>query len=145
MPQGHNLYNQNLDKCLLLKKATYGLSQSARQWWKKFVKTMKGFWFKLSQTESCLLFQRNDHKISIIIVYVDDCLIIGHQEEIEKMISKIKSIFKIKEKGTLEDYLGCKIIFNKLKSKAWIGQPHLMRKLEENFGEEVKKLIIVLV
>ena len=34
----------------------------------------------------------------------------------------------------LNDYLSCEIIINKEKNKAWLGQPHLMKKVEKVFG-----------
>ena len=39
-----------------------------------------------------------------------------------------------------EDYLGCKLVFNKDLTKAWMGQPHLIKKLVKKFGEKVKKM-----
>ena len=134
-PEG---YDAGENKCLKLKKATYGLSQSARQWWKKLVKTMKGFKFKLSIAEPCLLFKRTEEGICLIVIYVDDCLVIGDKEEVRQAIENIKSVFKIKEKGTLDDYLGCEIKFDTSKIKAWLGQPHLIKKLEKTFAEETK-------
>ena len=127
-------------KSLLLRKATYGLSQSARQWWKKFVKTMRGFKFKLSLAEPCLLYRREEKRICLIVVYVDDCLVVGDKSEVERTIQEIKDVFNIKEKGTLDDYLGCEIKFDERRTRAWIGQPHLLKKLEKTFGEETAKV-----
>ena len=42
------------------------------------------------------------------------------------------------KKSRLTDYLSCEINFNKDKSKAWIGQPHMTKKIKQMFGEEVQ-------
>ena len=131
------------DSCLLLLKSTYGLTESARQWWKKFVSTMKTFGFKVSEAEPCLLFKRQENGECFVVVYVDDCLVMGNEHMVKHTIERIKEVFKIKEKGNLEDYLGCEVLFNRRKTQAWIGQPHLIKNLEEKFGEEAttKRLI----
>jgi len=40
----------------------------------------------------------------------------------------------------LTDYLSCKIVVSKDGKKAWIGQPHLIKKLEKKFGSLVENL-----
>ena len=67
------------EDCYQLKKGIYGLCQAARQFWKKFVDTIKKepFGFTVSPADPCMLFKENNLGICIIIMYVDDMLIIG--------------------------------------------------------------------
>ena len=37
----------------------------------------------------------------------------------------------------LNDYLSCEIRFNSERTKAWLGQPHLLANLERKFGKNV--------
>jgi hypothetical protein len=45
----------------------------------------------------------------------------------------------LKIEETLSDYLSCEILFNKDWTKIWIGQPHMIKKIEKTFGEMVKR------
>ena len=67
------------EDCYQLKKGIYGLCQAARQFWEKFVETIKKepFGFTVSPADPCMLFKENNLGICIIIMYVDDMLIIG--------------------------------------------------------------------
>ena len=38
------------------------------------------------------------------------------------------------------DHLSCEIKFNRDRSKAWIGQPHQIKKIMNTFGDEIVKL-----
>ena len=84
------------EDCYQLRKGIYGLCQAARQFWKKFVNTIKKepFGFTVSPADPCLLFKENDLGICIIIMYVDDMLIIGKKEQIEGFASKIQRNFQ---------------------------------------------------
>ena len=78
--------------------------------------------------------------IVYIAIYVDDCLLIGDKKAIEQAITDIKATgFKLKEDGSLEDYLSCEVTINYQERKGWIHQPHLIRKIESNFQELVSK------
>jgi hypothetical protein len=46
----------------------------------------------------------------------------------------------LKIEDSTNDYLSCEIIMSKNNTKAWIGQPHLVRKIETQFGNMFKKL-----
>ena len=46
----------------------------------------------------------------------------------------------LKIEDDLKDYLSCEIQFSKDRTKAWLGQPHLISNLESKFGNDVKKL-----
>ena len=48
--------------------------------------------------------------------------------------------FDLKVMDNFTDYLSCEILFSKDKSKAWVGQPHLVQKLEKKFADLVKGL-----
>ena len=40
----------------------------------------------------------------------------------------------------MRDYLSCKIRFNSKRTKAWIGQPHILENLEKKFGNDVQHM-----
>jgi hypothetical protein len=46
----------------------------------------------------------------------------------------------LKIEDSTNDYLSCENITSKNNTKAWIGQPHLVRKMETQFGDMLKKL-----
>ena len=72
------------EDCYELKKGIYGLCQAARQFWEKFVDTIKKepFGFTVSPADPCMLFKKNNLGLCIIIMYVDDMLVIGKKEQI---------------------------------------------------------------
>ena len=71
--------------CYQLLKGIYGLCQSARQFWKKFVNEMTKIdvGFKFSEADPCLLYRENELGICMIIIYVDGMMEIGHRESIK--------------------------------------------------------------
>ena len=83
------------EDCYQLKKGIYGLCQAARQFWKKFVDTIKKepFGFTVSPADPCLFFKENDLGICIIIMYVDDMLIIGKRSKLKTLPPKYKRNF----------------------------------------------------
>jgi len=129
------------DDILLLNKTIYGLVQSARQWYKKLVEILEKLGFQQSLADPCLLVKRTENSIVIITLYVDDCYCIGTKDAIKQTIRDIKTAgFTIKIEENLSDYLSCNIAFNHNKTKAWLGQPHLLKHLEEKFGPSVQSL-----
>ena len=66
---------------------------------------------------------------------------VGTKEAIEDTIKKLrKKDLVLKVYDSLDDYLSCEIKFSDDGRKAWIGQPHLISKLEKVFGDGVKNL-----
>ena len=129
------------EDCYHLKRGIYGLCQAARQFWKKFVDTIKqeSFGFQVSPADPCMLFKENELGICIIIMYVDDMLIIGKKEQIEDFASKIQKVFSVKIQHNLADYLGCEFHMNKERTRGWLGQPSIIKSLEQKFGERAMK------
>ena len=97
------------------------------------------FGFTVSPADPCMLFKENNLGICIIIVYVDDMLIIGKKEQIQEFATKIQKEFSVKIQHNLVDYLGCEFHMNKEKTKGWLGQPSIIKSLEQKFGERAMK------
>ena len=129
------------EDCYEVKKGIYGLCQAARQFWKKFVDTIKKepFGFTVSSADPCMLFKENNLVICIIIMYVDDMLIIGKREQIQEFATMIQKEFSVKIQHNLADYLGCEFHMNKEKTRGWLGQPSIIKSLEQKFGERAMK------
>ena len=130
------------EDCYQLKKGIYGLCQAARQFWKKFVDTIKKepFGFTVSPADPCMLFKENNLGICIIIMHVDDMLAIGKKEQIQEFATMIQKEFSIKIQHNLADYLGCEFYMNKEKTQGWLGQPSIIKSLEQKFGEKAMKV-----
>ena len=129
------------EDCYQLLKGIYGLYQAARQFWKKFVNITKQepFGFQVSPADPCMLFKENELGLCIIIMYVDDMLIIGKKEQIQEFATKIQKEFSVKIHHNLTDYLGCEFHMNKVKPRGWLGQPSIIKSLEQKFGDRAMK------
>ena len=126
------------EDCYQLLKGIYGLCQAARQFWKTFVNTTKQepFGFQVSPADCCMLFKENEVGVCILIMYVDDMLIIGEKEQIQEFATKIQKEFSVKIQHNLTDYLGCEFHMNKVKTRGWLGQPSIIKSLEQKLGTE---------
>ena len=72
-------------------------------------------------------------------MYVDDMLIIGKNEQIQDFASKIQKEFSVKRQHNLADYLGCEFHMNKERTRGWLGQPSIIKSLEQKFGDRAMK------
>ena len=87
-----------------------------------------------------MLFKENELRICIIITYVDDMLIIGKKEHIQDLASKIQKEFSVKVQLNLADNLGCEFHMNKESTRGWLGQPSIIKSLEQQFGDKAMKV-----
>ena len=129
------------EDCYQLKKWMYGLCQAARQFGRLFVDTIRKepFDFTVSPADPCMLFKENNLGICIIIMYVDDMLIIEKKTQIQEFTTKIQKEFSVKIQHNLGDCLGCEFHMNKEKTKGWLGQPSIIKSLEQKFGDRAMK------
>ena len=97
------------------------------------------FGFQVSPADPCMLFKENEPGVCIIIMYVDDMLIIGKKEQIQEFATEIQKMFSVKMQHNLTDYLGCEVHMNKAKTRRWLGQPSIIKSLEQKFGERAMK------
>ena len=73
----------------------------------------------------------------MLVSYVDDNAIAGDEAAIEDLNDNGLTFTK----ESLTDYLSCEVVFNDDETKAWIGQPHMVKKkLKKEFWEEIKGL-----
>ena len=127
-------------QAVMLIKTIYGLVQASRAYFLLMVKTLKGFDFEQSLADPCLFTRVNANGTVHCGVYVDDIYIVGDDKAVHSAIADIKSRFNITIEESLADYLSCEIKFNKQKTKAWVGQPHLMKKLRNKLEAMVSEL-----
>ena len=123
---------------LRLKKSIYGLVQAARQFYKRWKEVLNNIGFKESKADPCLFTKKGPVYLG---TYVDDNFIANKPEVVDEIIKGINDNgLKVTKEDSLGDYLSCNIVFNKEKTRAWIGQPGMIKKLEKKFGERVKHL-----
>jgi hypothetical protein len=116
--------------------------QSARHFFKKFVSILKKIGFVPSEADPCLMIKKCNLGLVYMVMYIDDCYCNGNEAAINDSIKGIvKNGLNVTVKDDLEDYLSCEITFNKTRTRAWLGQPHLIKKLEKKFGKMVKGLM----
>ena len=83
----------------------------------------------------------NELGLVFMALYVDDCLVIGDSKAMNATINHMRAKgLSLKIEEELTDYLSCQIKLNRKEKKGWIGQPHLIRDLEERFGKMVNHL-----
>jgi Reverse transcriptase (RNA-dependent DNA polymerase) len=77
---------------LTLNKTIYGIVQSSRELYiYKLVSALKDCGLKTSSVDPCLWIKYSNQSIVFIAIYVDDCLMIGTDSDIDDII-EIKNI-----------------------------------------------------
>ena len=89
--------------------------------------------------DPCLFQNDDDRRLTILIMYIDDLLIIGKPQTNENTINDLKQYFDIKKPITLDDYLGVQVIESEDMKRAWLGQPTIIDALMKEYGKEVEK------
>ena len=143
VPEGLETYLDTMfgpDHCFLLNKAMYGLVQAARQFYKKFIKIMtKELGFEKCLADSCLLRRTNGNGTVLVCVYVDDTMCVGDRKAIDELKKQLEQHFSIKDEGSMEEYVGCTVTRGN-QGTLTMRQPHLLRKIEKEFGEEMDQV-----
>jgi hypothetical protein len=93
-----------------LKKSLYGLKQSPRAWFGRFTKSMKEFGYCQSNADHTLFIKKQQGKITALIVYVDDMVVTGNDDEERKALqSYLSKEFEMKDLGPLKYFLGIEV------------------------------------
>lgn len=129
------------DEILLLLKTIYGLVQASAEYYRTYKTTMEKIGFEVCPVEPCLFKRKRHGKLHLVSVHIDDNLSCADKKSNESILKELPEAgLKVTSEDTLDDYLGGQILFNKDRTMAWIGQPHMIKKLAKTFGEEVSKL-----
>ena len=128
---------------LKLNKSLYGLKQAAFNWFQLLKQGLEDRGYKhQSNTDKCVFLGKS----SIILVYVDDCIIIskkgsGVAKRLIKSLLDGNEHFQLTDEGNLDRYLGVEI--TKLKDRrVELTQPHLINRFlavvqqESNINEK---------
>ena len=127
------------DEVARLLKAIYGTVQAARAFGQLFAKIMRKIGFKQSSADPCLFIRKDENGTVFVIIYIDDGFFVGDRPAIDSMVTQLEGEgLKLKVKHNMEDYLSCQVKFNKDGRRAWLGQPHMIKKIESSFGEEAR-------
>ena len=99
-------YNKN--SYLLLKKAIYGLKQVALMFWKLLLKCMRSMDMEKSWADPCMYYKETVNALVVWISWMDDCLCVGLNVEVQKARTYILARFECDDTGELKEYLGYK-------------------------------------
>lgn len=127
------------EKFLQLTKSTYGLVQAARSWWQKFTSVLKReLNFEQHASDSCLLKRSDENGKVFLIIYVDDCFVVGDRDAVKKALDDVQGVFNITRSENIEDFIGCHI--KRDGDKILLSQPDLIKKMLEKFEEKIENL-----
>ncbi|KAJ0503054.1 putative RNA-directed DNA polymerase [Helianthus annuus] len=94
-----------------LKKSLYGLKQSPRAWFGRFTLAMKKYGYQQSNCDHTLFLKRRGKLITCLIIYVDDMIITGNdEEEMRELKANLFNDFEMKDLGRLKYFLGIEVL-----------------------------------
>ena len=110
LPLGCMILEVHCWKVCKLNKSLYGLKQSPRAWFGRFTKSMRSFGYHQSNSDHTLFLKKQHGKITTLIVYVDDMVVIGNGPDERKALqSYLSSEFEMEDLGHLKYFLGIKV------------------------------------
>ncbi|XP_020699298.1 uncharacterized protein LOC110111664 [Dendrobium catenatum] len=111
-----------------LHRSIYGLKQSPRQWFNRFTSYLQTLGFCFSKADPSLLIFTQNKICSFILVYVDDILVTGNNNDhIQGVLRKLQQEFRLKQLGDISLFLGIQVIKNN--NNYFLHQEHYARDL----------------
>ena len=90
LPPGCLVSKKESQNMCRLKKSLYGLKQSPRAWFGRFTKSTGAIGYCQSNSNHTLFLKKHHGKITTLIVYVDDIVVIGNDLEERKALKSLK-------------------------------------------------------
>ena len=90
-----------------------------------------------SRADPCLLYCSNMDSSVMILVYVDDCLIVGDKDAVKQTTADKKKLFNISETGGVKDFVGA--TYTKTKNGFSVSQKPLIEKMKEIYDFNLEK------
>jgi hypothetical protein len=90
--------------------------------------------FRRSPADPCLYIKNTSNGLVIWILWVDNCLLLGHQEDVRKYHQMMNNYFDCNNIGKLKEYFGCKIESREGDKRILIVQPVTIRSFIDKFG-----------
>ena len=133
VPQGFEAY---YPKNVLLKlvRTIYGLKQAAMQFWREMRQAFEHMEYNRSAADPCLYYKWVNKKLTVWITWVDDCLIAGEEEVVEKSKNDMMKLFDCDDIGELKEYVGCKVEHDRDKKTMRLTQPVMIQSFQDEFG-----------
>lgn len=132
VPEGFEKY-YGASVVLLLLKTLYGQKQAAYAFWKKLIAAFENMRYDRSKADPCLHFKWTEHGLNLWVSHVDDNLNCGADESVDEAKELMNGEFKCDDLGSLEEYLGCKIEYNREDGSMKITQPVLLQSFKDEF------------
>nr|GEX05270.1 retrotransposon protein, putative, Ty1-copia subclass [Tanacetum cinerariifolium] len=133
------------NKVCKLQRSIYGLKQASRCWNKRFDEEIKKVGFTYNPDEPCVYIKASGSKVTFLILYVDDILIMGNNVT---MVQDVKSwlckCFSMKDLGEVAYILGIKITRDRSKWLIALSQSAYFDKILKKFKMENSKRVSVL-
>jgi hypothetical protein len=116
---------------LQLKRNLYGCKQAARNWFRHLTQGLLKEGFCQSASDPCL-FLRWD---CILIVYTDDCIIFSKEDQvIDDLLCNLSQMFSIEDQGSVQDYLGIRMIKDPANKTISVTQPGLIESVLQDLN-----------
>jgi hypothetical protein len=112
-----------------LNQTVYRLKQAALALWKELLQAFKKIGFRRSASDLCLYIKNTSNGLVIWISWVDDCLLLDHQEDVSKNNKIMNSYFEWNNIDELKEYIRCKIKNREGDNRIMIVQPVIIRSL----------------
>ena len=104
-PEGFPLTTKE-DMICKLKKALYELKQAPRAWYVRLDKYLEKLGFAKGMTDSNLCLKEIENGLLIIVIFVDDIIFWGNDEESDKLSEEMKNEFEMCMIGEMKFFLG---------------------------------------
>ena len=121
------------DCVLLLEKALYGLKQAGFEWLQELRRSMNEIGYRPCEEDENI-FISHDNRV-IVAVYVDDILMIAHEEHrINELANEISKFFTIRPLGPVKRFLSLDIYRPDPRGDIYISQGTYIRRVLQRFN-----------
>ena len=128
-PQG---FSDGSNQVCLLKKAIYGLHQSARQFYIKLDSVLGDIGYVRLGADWAIWMNRDTG--AIIAAHVDDMTACGSDEQLEEAKHKIGLVLGVKDLGDITRYLNITCTYDADAAQFYLSQPDYIERLLEEYG-----------
>ncbi|KAI5328443.1 hypothetical protein L3X38_027840 [Prunus dulcis] len=113
LPPGYSITGDTGNVCKL-KKAVVRVKAVSSGWFGRITTAMKKFSYQQANTDHTLFIKHRAGKVTLLIIYVDDMIVIGDDTaKIEELQKCLAFEFEIKDLGSLKYFLGVKVTRSK--------------------------------